>query len=335
MTTRLKQPFARPNRPARFSSAHRSSFPWLARVILVCGASLCLAGRVEYTYDAAGRLVAADYGSNAVSVFTYDLNGNLLNRTTAPATNADVRLTKSSDFSAITIGFDLNFALTVSNAGPNVATGVKVTDPLPFGLVFTSGSASQGTFSFASNTVSGDFGVLPAGGVATIDFAALPAFTNFTTNIAVASATQFDPNLANNTDSIVTFGLGSAADSDGDGMPNWWEERNGLNPFSPDGIDGADGDLDLDGIINFDEWIADTRANDATSFFHIETISVDSGVTTLGFESSPIRVYHGLFTPDLDTPLTNFTSFNGNGTLMFITHTNGDGGFYQLQAEVP
>jgi len=307
----------------------------LVITLLVYTPYAAFAGTVDYSYDAAGRLVAADYGSNAVSVFTYDLNGNLLNRTTAPATNADVRLSKSSDSSAITIGFDLNFTLAVSNAGPNVATRVKVTDPLPFGLVFSSGSASQGTFSFASNTVFGDLGVLPPGNVATVSFAALPAITNLMTNTAIASAATFDPNLANNTSSTLNQGLEPIFDSDGDGMPNWWESRYGLNSFSSSGSDGADGDLDLDGVSNFNEWIADTRANDATSFFHIETISVNSGVTTLGFQSSPIRVYQGLFTPDLNAALTNFTSFNGNGTLMFIIHTNGDGGFYQLQAEAP
>lgn len=36
---------------------------------------------IGYTYDAAGRLISADYGSNSTT-YTYDDNGNLLQRLT-------------------------------------------------------------------------------------------------------------------------------------------------------------------------------------------------------------------------------------------------------------
>jgi|Deesub1362A_J573_1020465.scaffolds.fasta_scaffold17696_3 YD repeat-containing protein len=35
---------------------------------------------ITYTYDAAGRLVGADYGEGQVITYTYDANGNLLQR---------------------------------------------------------------------------------------------------------------------------------------------------------------------------------------------------------------------------------------------------------------
>lgn len=57
---------------------------WLASLLLpllLCFAtiSLALAGAVTYTYDAAGRLIKADYGGNTV-IYTYDASGNLLRR---------------------------------------------------------------------------------------------------------------------------------------------------------------------------------------------------------------------------------------------------------------
>jgi hypothetical protein len=58
----------------------------------------------------------------------------------------------------------------------------------------------------------------------------------------------------------VDFEISSAfLDSDGDGMPDWWEILNGLNPFDPtDGSQDADGD----GINNRDEYFAGTNPRD-------------------------------------------------------------------------
>lgn len=46
----------------------------------------------------------------------------------------------------------------------------------------------------------------------------------------------------------------AAADSDGDGLPNDWETRYGLDPLSADGDNGALGDPDRDGVNNADEY---------------------------------------------------------------------------------
>jgi len=43
-------------------------------------------------------------------------------------------------------------------------------------------------------------------------------------------------------------------DSDNDGMPDWWEGRFGLNPYDPDGANGAQGDPDNDGLENIQEY---------------------------------------------------------------------------------
>ncbi len=47
------------------------------------------------------------------------------------------------------------------------------------------------------------------------------------------------------------------ADTDGDGMPDVWESKNGLNPNAGD----ANGDLDNDGLKNLGEYLANTKAN--------------------------------------------------------------------------
>jgi len=305
---------------------------WLDLALLVCSAHSGVAAKVKFTYDAAGRLTAAAYGSNTVSTFAYDLNGNLLQRATTMPTNADVRLSKTSDFTGRTVGNPITYFLTVTNAGPDAAADVVVTDPLPFGVLFSEASVGQGSVSFANRTLTADLGVLAAGNDATVTIVMFHGLTNTATNIAMVSASTPDPNLANNTASRVTSGLGPINDSDGDGMPNWWETLYGLGGGS---LFGANGDPDGDGVRNFDEWLADTLPQNAASFFHIETVSVEGNVTTLAFQSSPIRRYHAQFAPDLNTAFTNFLSFNGTGLMMSVLHTNGSSGFYRLVAEVP
>ena len=46
----------------------------------------------------------------------------------------------------------------------------------------------------------------------------------------------------------------NSADSDGDGLPDWWEIANGLNPFDATGLNGAAGDPDHDLLSNLKEY---------------------------------------------------------------------------------
>ncbi len=56
-----------------------------------------------------------------------------------------------------------------------------------------------------------------------------------------------------------TPGTSSTWDSDGDGLPDWWELQYGLDPFSILGHEGRDFDIDGDGLSNWDEYLAGTN----------------------------------------------------------------------------
>ena len=85
-------------------------------------------------------------------------------------------------------------------------------------------------------------------------------------------------------DALAALGLG---DSDGDGIPDWWELWHGLNPYDPS---DAALDSDGDGVSNLDEYLAGTDPMDAASWFHITSITVGTNCV-LSLQSALNRLY--------------------------------------------
>ena len=52
-------------------------------------------------------------------------------------------------------------------------------------------------------------------------------------------------------------------DTDGDSLPDGWEIKENLDPNSPSGADGPQGDPDGDGHTNAQEWVLGTRPHTA------------------------------------------------------------------------
>jgi uncharacterized repeat protein (TIGR01451 family) len=65
----------------------------------------------------------------------------------APSGSADLSLTKSDSPDPVSTGAALAYSLQVSNAGPDAATGVIVSDNLPKGVSFVSADSTQGSCS--------------------------------------------------------------------------------------------------------------------------------------------------------------------------------------------
>jgi uncharacterized repeat protein (TIGR01451 family) len=101
-------------------------------------------------------------------------------------------------------GGTLTYALTVTNAGPDAAQQVVLSDPLPPGVTFLAASPSQGTCS-GTSTVTCNLGTLQPGDQVSIAIDVQATQLGLVTNTAsVASATP-DPDLADNQATATDF----------------------------------------------------------------------------------------------------------------------------------
>jgi uncharacterized repeat protein (TIGR01451 family) len=64
----------------------------------------------------------------------------------AQAQTANLQIAKTVSNSQPNVGDTITFTVTLTNVGPDTATNVTVTDPLPAGLTLSNTSASQGTY---------------------------------------------------------------------------------------------------------------------------------------------------------------------------------------------
>jgi uncharacterized repeat protein (TIGR01451 family) len=64
----------------------------------------------------------------------------------ASTPEVDISLTKTASPTNVVSGDTVTYTLTVSNAGPDTATGIEVTDQLPAGVTYISDTPSQGSY---------------------------------------------------------------------------------------------------------------------------------------------------------------------------------------------
>jgi uncharacterized repeat protein (TIGR01451 family) len=120
--------------------------------------------------------------------------------------SADLSLTKAVDNYTPDIGSNVDFTLTVSNSGPDGATGLEVTDLLPTGYTYVSDTPSVGTYNSGSGVWT--IGNLANGANATLIITAtVNAAGNYTNSAEVTAVNETDP------DSTPGDGVGDDFDS--------------------------------------------------------------------------------------------------------------------------
>jgi len=134
-------------------------------------------------------------------------------------------------------------------------------------------------------------------------------------------------------------------DSDGDGLPDWWETKYGLNPNDPNGVNGANGDPDGDGRTNLQEYILGTNPIVAdTGNFGLSITRTSSSSVTVTFPTIHDRIYRVFYVNNLggtwqqagsDILGTGSTiNYIDNGTDTGSPPTVGQKRFYKLQVSL-
>ncbi|GIV95501.1 MAG: hypothetical protein KatS3mg057_0158 [Herpetosiphonaceae bacterium] len=96
-----------------------------------------------------------------------DPGNNSSSTSTTVSTLADLSVTQSDDPDPVGTGMPLTYTLTILNAGPSPATGIVLTDTLPFGVVFEAATTSQGSCS-GTSTITCALDSLDSGASATV-----------------------------------------------------------------------------------------------------------------------------------------------------------------------
>jgi len=185
---------------------------------------------------------------------------------------ADLTITKTVDkphpqFTVVP-GDTLTYSITVANATGDTVGNVVVTDNLPSEVVFVSCvSTAGGVCGGAGNNRTVTIPSLAQGASATITIVTTVAPSVgpgqlWTNTATVTSGGVVDPNPGNNTGNV---GGGAPtltnpdADADGDGLPNGFETRYGLNGLNGGADNGPNGDPDGDGKTNLQEFLEGTH----------------------------------------------------------------------------
>ena len=114
------------------------------------------------------------------------------------ALHADLALTVAASPNPASLGYGVTYAFNVTNNGPDLATGVFLTNLLPAGVGVSSLSSSQGIPVQLGQAVSCIFGNLPVGAGASLVVVATPSARGALTDIAGVNGNESDPNPANN-----------------------------------------------------------------------------------------------------------------------------------------
>lgn len=129
--------------------------------------------------------------------------------------SSDLRIAKTDIPDPVNVGSTLTYTIQVENLGPDAATGVTVTDPLPKGVDFVSATATAGRCVHKGKKVTCDLGGIgmAAGiyaGPPTVTLSVVPRQAGTISNTASVKGDQKDPVASNNKATATTRVIGPA-----------------------------------------------------------------------------------------------------------------------------
>ncbi len=151
---------------------------------------------------------AAGTKTNSASVTADEIDfapvSNLATALTVVHPSADLAVTKAGAPDPVPVSHNVSYSLVVTNHGPNTATGVMLTDPLPKNVLFVSAVASQGGCTNTSGIVTCAAGAIPAGGSATVTITVTATAVGTITNTTTVASVVTDPYGTNNSATTLT-----------------------------------------------------------------------------------------------------------------------------------
>jgi Bacterial TSP3 repeat len=177
--------------------------------------------------------------------------------------------------------------ITITNDVPAVHAGSSVADHIVFDTPpdesFTGYYPTDANLIYSTTTS-------PLGGGGTeLNFGFMPVQYNHDTHTTkIWTHLVFDITYNFTADSEL-----SSADSDADGIPDWWEAAHGTDPYSALGDNGAAGDPDQDGLSNLQEFQhgTDPQNPDTDRDGFSDGVEVSLGTNPLNPGSVPQVIY--------------------------------------------
>lgn len=176
---------------------------------LLCSLGLALviaaplwAGSATYDYDDFGRLIEVLYDDGTRIVYTYDDAGNRLTQViTVAAPEADLGLTIIDSPDPVVQGSNVTYSVTVTNNGPDTASGATLTATLPANVTLFATIPSQGT---CDTVVSCNLGAIASLGSATVTIEVIADASGTISYPMSISAIEADPTPANDSATATT-----------------------------------------------------------------------------------------------------------------------------------
>ncbi|HEU4600208.1 MAG TPA: DUF11 domain-containing protein, partial [Solirubrobacterales bacterium] len=132
-------------------------------------------------------------GAIAIAVLGFAAVG-----TAAPGDPTDLKVSKTANVATANVGSTITYTIAVENLGPETATGVTVTDPLPKGVDYASATTTAGSCNLQGQRVVCAIGTLETGATAkvssaTVTLNVVARKSGTVTNTATVSSNQKDP----------------------------------------------------------------------------------------------------------------------------------------------
>lgn len=134
----------------------------------------------------------------------------------APSGSADLAITKADSPDPVNVGSTLTYTIQAQNLGPDLATGVTVTDQVPKGVDFVSAISSSGQCARKGKKITCVLGGLSAptinyGSPPTVTISVVPRQIGTISNTASVKGDQKDPVASSNKATATTSVIGPPA----------------------------------------------------------------------------------------------------------------------------